>query len=78
MVCGCGIELPRLTVSAAHPPAHPPPTVHLVPAAPIWSLSNRDMIVKLMGAPDGGCKWTAEPASRAENEALMDALQSGH
>jgi hypothetical protein len=35
------------------------------------------MIVELIGAPDGGCKWTAKPASRAEKEALMDALQSG-
>jgi hypothetical protein len=40
MACSCGVELPRLTASAAHPPHICPPTVDLIPGAPTRSLSN--------------------------------------
>ena len=39
--------------------------------------ATRDMIMELAVNDDGSRKWVVKPAIRAEQAALMDALQSG-
>jgi hypothetical protein len=41
------------------------------------SAATRDMIMELAVDDHGGRKWVVKPATRAEQDALMDALQSG-